>query len=90
MKRHFFLLKRALIIEFLFLFLQEGILRNKDLSITAFSDTQIVKGLLPDFKMIKQDPFLLGATAAEIIANQISDKSATSQGEKFIVPAHFG
>ncbi|SYW06373.1 LacI family DNA-binding transcriptional regulator [Oenococcus oeni] len=89
-KTLFFFLKERLLLNFFSFFLQEGILRNKDLSITAFSDTQIVKGLLPDFKMIKQDPFLLGATAAEIIANQISDKSATSQGEKFIVPAHFG
>lgn len=84
-KTLFFFLKERLLLAFFPTFLHHNLLSAPDVAITAFSDTTIVEGLLPASKMIKQNPFLMGATAAEILSNQLKNNATEFNTKKNIV-----
>ncbi|MFT8879304.1 MAG: LacI family DNA-binding transcriptional regulator [Oenococcus sp.] len=89
-KTLFFFLKERLLLSFFPTFLHQHLLTDSNISMTAFSDTAIVEGLLPASKMIKQNPFLMGATAAEILSNQLKNSATKNDIKKHIViPAEF-
>ncbi|CAM3112966.1 LacI family DNA-binding transcriptional regulator [Leuconostoc rapi] len=56
--------------------------------ITGFIDTNIPKYLAPNYKFIQQSPFLMGATAAEILMTQISEKQP-EYIKQIVIPSKF-
>lgn len=87
-KTLFFFLKERLLLAFFPTFMHHDLLSAPDIAITAFSDTAIVKRLLPDSKLIKQDPFLMGATAAEILADRIKNQRTPNiSSNRIVIPA---
>ncbi|OEY82280.1 LacI family transcriptional regulator [Oenococcus kitaharae] len=87
-KTLFFFLKERLLLAFFPTFMHHDLLSAPDIAITAFSDTAIVKRLLPDSKLIKQDPFLMGATAAEILADRINNQQTPNiSSNQIVIPA---
>ncbi len=89
-KTLFFFLKERLILNFFSLLMNDHILDNQNTAITGFSDTSVIKELFPKAKMIKQNPFLMGATAAEILSKKLEDKKISNYpNNKIIVPAEF-
>jgi len=56
--------------------------------ITGFIDTSMPKYLAPNYKFIQQSPFLMGATAAEVLLAQISAKQP-EHIKQIVIPSKF-
>ncbi len=52
----------------------EGVVDNKTVTATGFADTDIARQLEPKLTLISQDPYLMGASAAEVMYDIVSDK----------------
>lgn len=82
-----FVLKERLLIQ---------LLANTDLlhepktqqRLTGFIDTNIPKYLAPTYKFIQQSPYLMGATAAELLMTQFSEQQPTDI-KQIVIPSHF-
>ncbi|MEX0380688.1 LacI family DNA-binding transcriptional regulator [Leuconostoc sp. MS02] len=86
-KNLLFVLKERLLIQ---------LLANTDLlneptsrqRITGFVDTNIPRYLAPKYKFIQQSPYLMGATAAEILMRQFSEQH-TADIKQIVIPSRF-
>lgn len=69
-----FFLKERWLLEFMPSLLIEGVVDNKTVTATGFADTDIARQLEPKLTLISQDPYLMGASAAEVMYDIVSDK----------------
>ncbi len=53
---------------------------------TAFSDTSTARNIEPRLQLISQDPYLMGASAAEVLVDQLVSHRRPTQ-DKIIIPA---
>lgn len=83
-----FCLKERWLLEFIPNLVIEGVIDNVHTTATAFADTDIAHRLEPKFKLISQNPFLMGADSAEMIIDLIVNDEATKE-QKLVVPAKF-
>lgn len=82
-----FALKERWLLEFIPSLIFQGYLDNEHATATAFSDTATAKDIEPRLKLISQNPYLMGASAAEVLVDTLTGKDDHPQG-KLVIPAH--
>lgn len=85
-----FFFKERLMLDIMPFFVRQQAL-SEDLQLTGFSDTKLARDLDPHVRLIEQDPFLMGATAAELLVAKLTADGVSDQGEakKIVIPATF-
>ena len=68
--------------------IRENVL-TAQLQVTGFSDTKLARDLNPNVKLIQQNPFLMGASAAELLLRRLDKKAAKTQTEKIVIAATY-
>lgn len=84
-----FALKERWLLEFVPNLVLQGYIDNVQATATGFADTSTAHRLEPHMKLISQDPFLLGASAAEVMVNELTGHADRNQ-PVIVVPATFG
>lgn len=84
-----FSFKERWLLAFLPMLFADGFLNSDEVLITGFSDTKLVQTILPEARLISQNPYLMGASAAEILLKSLSGEDASKSHEPLIVPAKF-
>lgn len=81
-----FAIKERWLLEFMPGLIAGGYVDEKNVTATGFSDTDLARSIEPKAKLIEQNPFLMGASAAEVMIDLLKDedKNITS---KMIIPA---
>ena len=82
-----FALKERWLLEFIPNLIIQGIIDNKRVTATAFADTNMAKQLEPRLSLISQDPYLMGASSAEVMYDIISSGKSTS--DRIVIEAKF-
>lgn len=85
-----FAFKERWLLEFIPELIAEGYIDDKYVTITGFADTKVAQSILPHSKLIHQNPYLMGASAAEILLKELGDKDQVKSYEPLVVPAKFG
>lgn len=83
-----FFFKERLMLEILPHMIRENVL-TAQLRVTGFSDTKLARDLNPNVKLIQQNPFLMGASAAELLLRRLDKKVAKTQTEKIVIAATY-
>ncbi len=83
-----FALKERWLTEFIPRLFYKGLIDDKHVAVTGFSDTGTAQYIDPKTKLISQDPYLIGADSGEVMVNLLEGKK--QEPEKIIVPAKFG
>ncbi|MCI1987118.1 MAG: LacI family transcriptional regulator [Lactobacillus sp.] len=84
-----FALKERWLLEFVPNLALQGYLDNLHATATGFADTSTARLLEPPMKLISQNPFLLGASAAEMLVNALTGH-AERNALRVVIPATFG
>ena len=84
-----FCFKERWLLEFIPSLISQGYLTDDQVFITGFADTKIAHALLPQSRLISQNPYLMGASAAEILLSNLIGNDFKSQNNKVIVRANF-
>ena len=84
-----FSFKERWLLAFLPMLFADGFLNSDQVLITGFSDTKLVQTILPEARLISQNPYLMGAIAAEILLKSLSGEDNSKNYEPLIVPAKF-
>lgn len=79
-------LKERWITEFIPSLFYKGYIDNKNVAITGFADTNLAKYIDPQTKLITQNPYLIGASAAEVISDKLLNLDVKIEN-KIIIPA---
>lgn len=79
-------LKERWLLEFLPTLVYQGYVDGEKAVATGFADTDLLQNLAPSIHLINQNPFLMGASAAEVMVNSLAGKTE-NQG-KIVIPAH--
>ncbi|KRK46069.1 LacI family transcriptional regulator [Dellaglioa algida] len=83
-----FALKERWLLHLLPKIMADGFMANQQVAVTGFSDTEVIKAINPGTSLINQNPFLLGASAAELLLNELNGEIVT-KNKKIIIPAEF-
>lgn len=83
-----FFFKERLMLEILPHMIRENVL-TAQLQVTGFSDTKLARDLNPNVKLIQQNPFLMGTSAAELLLRRLDKKAAKTQTEKIVIAATY-
>lgn len=83
-----FFFKERLMLEILPHMIRENVL-NEQRQVTGFSDTKLARDLNPNVKLIQQNPFLMGATAAELLLRRLDKKTVMQHTEKVVIAATY-
>lgn len=83
-----FFFKERLMLEILPHMIRENVL-TAQLQVTGFSDTKLARDLNPNVKLIQQNPFLMGASAAELLLRRLDKEAAKTQTEKIVIAATY-
>lgn len=83
-----FFFKERLMLEILPHMIRENVL-TAQLQVTGFSDTKLARDLNPNVKLIQQNPFLMGASASELLLRRLDKKAAKTQTEKIVIAATY-
>lgn len=83
-----FSLKERWLLEFIPNLVLQGYVDNVKATATAFADTETARRIEPRLKLISQDPFLLGASAGEVMVNDLTGHPERNQ-PIIVVPAKF-
>lgn len=83
-----FALKERWILEFVPNLVLQGYIDNVKATATGFADTAVSRRLEPKMKLISQNPFLLGASAAEVMVQALKD-GGEQNDDVIVVPAKF-
>lgn len=75
--------------EFIPLLIADGYFPNNSVYVTGFSDTKLAHLLLPTSKLISQNPYLMGASAAEILLKLLNKKDNKTSFDPLVIPAKF-
>lgn len=84
-----FALKERWLLEFIPNLVLQGYIDNVKATATGFADTAMSRRLEPKLKLISQSPFLLGASAAEVMVKSLTDDTNQTD-DVIVVPAKFG
>lgn len=82
-----FALKERWLLEFIPDLIYQGYLSNDQVAITGFSDTDTARRLLPKARLITQKPYLMGASAAEVLLKQLAGNTVDEM--RIVQPAKF-
>ena len=82
-----FALKERWLLEFVPALEADGYFAADQLAYTGFADTQAARRLTPKMQLISQNPFLMGAFAAELLVNRLKDPKQPAQ--RVVIPAKF-
>lgn len=85
-----FALKERWFLEFIPDLINEGLLDGRRVTATGFADTDIARRLAPNTQLITQNPYLMGASAAELLLQELQDPKLDLSHQKLIQPAKFG
>lgn len=67
----------------------DGVLNDSNkIAITGFADTKVIPAINSNIRLINQNPFLIGASAAEIIMDSVGNTTNITP-KKTIIPAKF-
>lgn len=85
-----FFFKERLMLDIMPFFIRQQAL-SEQLQLTGFSDTKLARDLDPHIRLIEQDPFLMGATAAELLLAKLAADEPVDQAtaKKIVIPASF-
>lgn len=83
-----FALKERWILEFIPNLVLQGYVDNVKATATGFADTAMSRRLEPKMKLISQNPFLLGASAAEVMVKALNN-GGEQEDDVIVVPAVF-
>lgn len=83
-----FALKERWLLEFIAPLFVSKVVDPQQFQVTAFADTRLAHTLTPEIKLIHQNPFLIGASCAEILIEILNGNGTQVRG-KNIVPAEF-
>lgn len=86
-KQVIFFFKERLMLEILPKLIRNNLITDK-LWVTGFSDTKLARDLNANVKLVEQNPFLMGASAAELLLKKI-DLDQDKQLEKIVIPASY-
>lgn len=81
-----FALKERWLLEFIPSLIVQGYIDHDQATATAFSDTSTARNIEPRLQLISQDPYLMGASAAEVLVDQLVSHRRPTQ-DKIIIPA---
>lgn len=84
-----FSLKERWLLEIIPLLIADGYLDRELISITGFSDTKVAHSMLPHSRLISQNPYLMGASAAEILLDNIINPKEKQSFDPIVIPAKF-
>lgn len=80
-----FSLKERWFLEFVPLLTFDGLIDNKNVTVTGFADTNTAHAINPGSKLITQNQFLMGSISAELMFKQLNHETIDNQ--KIVVPA---
>lgn len=83
-----FALKESWLLKLLPTLMQEGLVNPDRVQVTGFADTDLIKAICPFAKMISQNPFLMGATAAEMLVATLNGPKQEAVPNE-VIPAKF-
>lgn len=83
-----FALKERWLLYLLPKIIADGFMVNQRVAVTGFSDTEVIKAINSGTSLINQNPFLLGASAAELLLNELNGET-NIKNKKIIIPAEF-
>lgn len=83
-----FALKERWLLYLLPKIIADGFMVNQRVAVTGFSDTEVIKAINSGTSLINQNPFLLGASAAELLLNGLNGET-NIKNKKIIIPAEF-
>lgn len=83
-----FALKERWLLEFIPNLAVQGYVDNQQVTATGFADTIMARQIEPRMKLISQNPFLLSASAAEVMVHELK-QPGTSNEDVITVPAKF-
>lgn len=79
-------LRESLLLEYIAPLMMNGDIDRINVTVTGFSDTRLLRAIDPPLKMLNQNPFLMGAVAAEILINMLTGNK-TDQKDKVVIHA---
>ncbi|KAL3946503.1 LacI family DNA-binding transcriptional regulator [Lentilactobacillus hilgardii] len=82
-----FSLKERWFLEFVPQLVFDRVIDNKRVTATGFADTDYARRLEPRLKLISQNPYFMGASSAEVMLNQLQDKS--QKAKRIVIRAKF-
>jgi len=80
-----FALKERWLLEFFPNLIISGLIDNQTVTATGFADTDFIRRMEPKLTLITQNPFLMGASSAEIMLRQLAGEKVAP--EKMVIPA---
>ncbi|MCI1553527.1 MAG: LacI family DNA-binding transcriptional regulator [Levilactobacillus sp.] len=80
-----FALKERWLLEFFPNLIVSGLIDNQDVTATGFADTDFIRRMEPKLTLITQNPFLMGASSAELMLRQLAGEQVAP--DKMIIPA---
>lgn len=84
-----FALKERWLLKFLPKLIRDGVIRKSDgVHMTGFSDTSLTDNIDPGIKVINQDPYQIGVSAAQILIEGV-DSATQPIAKKIEIPAQF-
>lgn len=84
-----FSFKERWLLEFIPMLIADGFLNTNSVYVTGFSDTKLAHLFLPASKLISQNPYLMGASAAETLLKLLNGKTKKTNFKPLIIPAKF-
>lgn len=82
-----FCLKERWLLEFVPQLVFDQLIDNQKVTATGFADTDYAHQLEPRLKLISQNPYLMGGSAAELMLNQLQDHPQPA--DRIVIPAKF-
>ncbi|HJE45019.1 LacI family DNA-binding transcriptional regulator [Levilactobacillus namurensis] len=79
-----FALKERWLLEFFPNLIIQGLIDNQDVTATGFADTEFIRRMEPKLTLLTQNPFLMGASSAEIMLRELAGE--TVPPEKTVIP----
>ena len=83
-----FFFKERLMLEVLPYLIRKNVL-DTQLKVTGFSDTKIARDLNPNVKLVQQNPYMMGAAAAEIMLDRLNNNQTNKPVQKVIISATY-
>jgi len=80
-----FALKERWLLEFFPNLIVSGVIDNQNVTATGFADTDFIRRMEPKLTLLTQNPFLMGASSAELMLRQLGGEQVAP--DKMIIPA---
>jgi len=83
-----FFFKERLMLEVLPYLIRQNVL-DTQLKVTGFSDTKLARDLNPNVKLVQQNPYMMGAAAAEIMLDRLKNNQPNAAIQKVVISATY-